>query len=906
MSSPPPNFNPPEDIVAIFHASFHPTRGNVLDWYFSVDENIDIENLGLEYSALPSGLHQIDEDVVYFTTPAKFKTETSTPQPTDFHALAVFRRRRTPHPLYRGFLLGSLGIIVRPPHPRPWRHLRDLRAVAERCYSRPGSEPSSDADGKLIDIDSPGVEEWFEPAKEFFEARKLKGTPDERLVNWRDDLHDQVRFWLSRASSTPPPTLNYVSPTLFLPSLLTLLGPDSLTLYRHLLTRKRILFYTKPPVEYACALCYAAVDMVKGIQQQDWVYEGYRDDQAAEDLKMTILSKNAGPARVLGMVTLHDLLSTKLEDSEPGQGWIACTTDALFLEKPAYYDLVIDLTSVGVSSSSTTGFTTKSTFPPPAALSSSSSISSTGVRPRPLMYISVPKQRIGVPLPAKKGKSKQQKLEYKRVQTRWAWSDARLWGELDKVLKVPPVTSTPSQEASSSSSSTSAAENPGASNNDDDDSTPTTAVTKPTNGGQQWIAEIWQLYEDVCLICAGAWMGTLRNRNGGYDPAFDSADDDDIDLSNDVDPSSNNNNNTITNNIDSSSNSNTATPPPAIRGLSLKRSFSTPTPGGSRGGGAARRGARYNSITMPSVRSSSGFSRKKGGSSMTVGRHPRSVSSGAAPAAGDTEHDFMLVPPPTLDTREGLDILLHTHDQNCAGGKGNGNLGLADALSKTEGVLAVLDSYAVWAVGMLRGKVGDVVREGKSKGGGENERDEEEGAASSESDVEVEETRAGQPLDNQEEEGNIRSSAIELTPSGGIGFTRRSTPPPAATTTASSILPFIKKRRSKSKKSKKMTLTMYPRDLLSLDLNPLSGSDVKYLEGVVGEYASRVVVSSSPPSSSGTGAEIRPPTTSAEQLQEPTSSPSGDPVAATAAQEVRVKLVVKRGWKDLVGVVFGL
>ncbi|RXW18260.1 hypothetical protein EST38_g7595 [Candolleomyces aberdarensis] len=871
MTNTPSGFNPPEDIVAIFHASFHPTRGNVLDWYFSADENIDFENLGLEYSALPSGLHQIDEDVVYFTTPAKFKTETSTPQATDFHALAVFRRRRTPHPLYRGFLLGSLGILVRPPHPRPWRHLQDLRPVAERCYSRPGSEPSSDADGKLIDIDSPGVEEWFEPAKEFFEARKFKGSVDERLVNWKDDLHDQVRFWLSRASATPPTTLNYVSPTLFLPSLLTLLGPDSLTLYRQLLTRKRILFYTKPPVEYACALCYAAMDMVKGIQQQEWVYEGYKDDEA-EDVKMSILSKNAEPARVLGMVTLHDLLSTKLEDSETGQGWIACTTDALFLEKPSYYDLLIDLTSVGVSSSSTTAFTTKSSSPPSAGPSSTAP---TAGRPRPLMYVSVPKQRIGVPLPAKKGKGKQPKLDYKRLQTRWAWSDARLWGDLDKVLKVPAVTSTPTQEApaSSSSSSTAAAEDPGASNNG---STPTaTTTTKPANGAQQWIAEIWQLYEDVCLVCAGAWMGTLRNRNGGYDSTLDSADDIDIDLSN-TNSDHNTNSENDSNNLNP--NSNSGSPPVAIRGLTLKRSFSTPNPGAR--GGAGRRGGRYNSITMPSVRSSSGFSRKKGAT--TGGKHPRSASSGGAAACDHEhpEHDFMLVPPPTLDTREGLDILLHTSDNS---GKGTGNLNLADALSKTEGVLGVLDSYAAWAVGVLRGKVGDVVREGKGKSGEEEEG--VDGEASSESDADVEEARAN--AGQEPEEGNIRTSAIELTPSGGIGFTRRPTPPPPAT--SSSILPFGKKK-NKSKKSKKMTLTMYPRDLLSLDLNPLSGSDVKYLEGVVGEYASRVVVSSP-----GTGAKAP----AASEQQEPSSS-------GEATQEVRVKLVVKRGWRDLVGVVFGL
>ena len=48
--------------------------------------------------------------------------------------------------------------------------------------------------------------------------------------------------------------------------------------------------------------------------------------------------------RVLGMVTLNDITSLEAE-SATGRGWIACTTDALFMEKPQYYDLIIDLTT---------------------------------------------------------------------------------------------------------------------------------------------------------------------------------------------------------------------------------------------------------------------------------------------------------------------------------------------------------------------------------------------------------------------------------------------------------------------------------------------------------------------------------------------------------------------------------
>ena len=47
---------------------------------------------------------------------------------------------------------------------------------------------------------------------------------------------------------------------------------------------------------------------------------------------------------MLGMVTLNDLERLERE-SATGRGWIACTTDALFMERPQYYDLIIDLTT---------------------------------------------------------------------------------------------------------------------------------------------------------------------------------------------------------------------------------------------------------------------------------------------------------------------------------------------------------------------------------------------------------------------------------------------------------------------------------------------------------------------------------------------------------------------------------
>jgi hypothetical protein len=55
--------------------------------------------------------------------------------------------------------------------------------------------------------------------------------------------------------------------------------------------------------------------------------------------------------RVFGMVTLSDLDMLQSE-SDCQKGWVACTTDAIYLEKPSLYDLVIDLTTSTPSKSS--------------------------------------------------------------------------------------------------------------------------------------------------------------------------------------------------------------------------------------------------------------------------------------------------------------------------------------------------------------------------------------------------------------------------------------------------------------------------------------------------------------------------------------------------------------------------
>lgn len=97
--------------------------------------------------------------------------------------------------------------------------------------------------------------------------------------------------------------------------------------------------------------------------------------------------------RVLGMVTLNDIGRLEAE-SATGRGWIACTTDALFMEKPQYYDLIVDLT---------TSTPSKAT--------------------RPSLYLSKPKSAASSSSLKSSGKKK---AGWKLESVRYTWSDVRL------------------------------------------------------------------------------------------------------------------------------------------------------------------------------------------------------------------------------------------------------------------------------------------------------------------------------------------------------------------------------------------------------------------------------------------------------------------------------------------------
>ncbi|KZT30142.1 hypothetical protein NEOLEDRAFT_1153479 [Neolentinus lepideus HHB14362 ss-1] len=404
----------PQDLVAIFHASFHPTKGSLIDWSLKASDDLDLSNV--EFSCLPSGLHLVEEDVVYFSK--------------DSHqGVCVYRRRKTTEHGHRGFRLSSLGILLaKSTRPRPWRHVASLKNLVHRIYS------ALEYRGVL----EPTEADW-QPAREFFEQRKVRRVDLGGAGDWNGWSHE------FDGSTSDPYSMH---PTIHLPHLLRILGPSSLTLYKHVLGRRRILIFTLPPVEASCILCQVAADLCLEKQVNS-------DSGIDGDRPRRLKGKNREGVKVLGMVTLNDL--DKLhQEGQTGRGWIACTTDAIFLEKPSYYDLIIDLT---------TSTPAKAT--------------------RPTFYLSRPNRTS-----SSKGPS------YRLSPIRFSWSDVKLWNEIDRLLEIDAADRGPAHRHVCCE--------PGSHT---DSINPKSAKLPPA-----W-TDVWRIYEDVCLVCAGLWMGAWRNNS---------------------------------------------------------------------------------------------------------------------------------------------------------------------------------------------------------------------------------------------------------------------------------------------------------------------------------------------------------------------------------------------------------
>ncbi|KAH9027393.1 hypothetical protein EDB85DRAFT_2148534 [Lactarius pseudohatsudake] len=203
----------------------------------------------------------------------------------------IFRRRQTSEHGQCGFRLSSLAILLAGClHPRPWHHVPALKTLVRGLHFDPAVQGA-----RLADLGCAGA--WHGWSEE------LELDIDDGGVEDDGDGYEHSI---------------YASPTLRLPHLLRVPGPSSLTLYKHVLCCSRGHVFRGP----------------------DDPHDPGRGPNATPQLK----GKHKEDIDVLGIIMPHDIDMLERE-SRTGRGWIACTTDTVFLEKPQYCDMTINLTS---------------------------------------------------------------------------------------------------------------------------------------------------------------------------------------------------------------------------------------------------------------------------------------------------------------------------------------------------------------------------------------------------------------------------------------------------------------------------------------------------------------------------------------------------------------------------------
>jgi hypothetical protein len=142
-------------------------------------KDLDLE--GVEFSALPSGLHLVPQDVVcvfsiYWHIQLASNMLSRYFTKDDRHGVCIFRRRETTEENHRGFRLSSLGILLaNSTRPRPWRHVPALKALIETIYAGVGNRGE------------PTEKDW-DLAGAFFEERKTR--VDIRVGDWNGWSHE--------------------------------------------------------------------------------------------------------------------------------------------------------------------------------------------------------------------------------------------------------------------------------------------------------------------------------------------------------------------------------------------------------------------------------------------------------------------------------------------------------------------------------------------------------------------------------------------------------------------------------------------------------------------------------------------------------------------------------------------
>ncbi|EAW07320.1 uncharacterized protein ACLA_020270 [Aspergillus clavatus NRRL 1] len=314
-----PTPDSPPGIAALFVIRFDIKAGYVISWKRAIP-GVEIEGV-VEYRSLPSGLHNVSEDLIYFVYEQYAGISAFVNLPAD-------EAERNANMFAVGVLVplgsGRLG--------KSWRHAPKLKELAH-VYAKDMSNTQILSDywetyemrtngASAIPPDSP-----------------LESPLSLRFRERPDSMHRNRTFSDALVLEASRPALTPFHPASSLPEFLDCFGPLIFPLYRAALLRKRILLMAEAPVHIPCNF--------------DAVYDLSLLASLPYSLLPLLPPAGSPPPRPrpLFNVGIHDIpyLSSFVgvsPSSEPDAAWIACSTDSVLSMKSELFDVLVTLPPV--------------------------------------------------------------------------------------------------------------------------------------------------------------------------------------------------------------------------------------------------------------------------------------------------------------------------------------------------------------------------------------------------------------------------------------------------------------------------------------------------------------------------------------------------------------------------------
>ncbi|KAI1355577.1 hypothetical protein F5Y01DRAFT_310463 [Xylaria sp. FL0043] len=312
-------------ISALFLIDFDVKAGYTISWKAS-KPGIELEGV-VEYKSLPSGLHTVSEDLIYFVNDG-------------YAGLSAFVNAPVQDTASRNARMLAVGVLVPLSYGRlgrAWKHAESLKAIASKLA----------VNGKDVSV-----------LEEYWEKNQARDSTDDDAAPGDDPASPTAT---SKPSKTPTrgPTrhrsasdgtalmlpghrLSPFHPAWSLTKLIDTFGPLIFPIHRAALLRKRILISGHAPVEQACNFVYD-ISVLSNIPLA--TYSLLPPDSVSPRLwplfsvgvhDIPFLAEDAKPSGSTDAATQDS-------GSEAGTGWIACTTDSILSKKETLWDMLITM-----------------------------------------------------------------------------------------------------------------------------------------------------------------------------------------------------------------------------------------------------------------------------------------------------------------------------------------------------------------------------------------------------------------------------------------------------------------------------------------------------------------------------------------------------------------------------------